>query len=147
MTKHIPPQRLFPAAPIGSLLKREHAEHAERPAKGMRGPTSSPAHAVLIRQLPCLRCGMEPCGEGAHVKRGLGHWRPPHRLVPLCPGCHRIDADAQHRVGEEAFWGRLGIDPVAVAKRLWEASGDGVRMRAIVFTFIASRDNNPQGGR
>ena len=136
MTKHVPPQRLSPAAPVGSLLKREHAE---RLAKGERKPTSSPSHVVLIRQLPCLRCGMEPCGEGAHVKRGLGHWRPPHRLVPLCPGCHRIDPDAQHRIGEEEFWGRLGINPIRVAKLLWQASGDYAKMRMIVMTTIAER--------
>lgn len=135
MTKHVPPQRLTPIAPLGSLFKRARAEQQRQ-----REPKRPDAnHGALIRQLPCLRCGVEPCGEGAHVKKGLGHWRPPHRLVPLCPGCHRIDADAQHKIGEEAFWSALGIDPVKVAKRLFEASGDYARMRAIVYTAIAER--------
>ena len=138
--KHIPPQRLSPAAPIGSLLKREHAE---RPAKGARKPTSSPSHLVAIRMLPCLKCGMDPCGEAAHVKKShvmMGRRPPDSQVVPLCRACHQIDPDAQHRIGEEEFWGRMGINPLLVARKLWEASGDVVKMRAIVFTFIAMRE-------
>ena len=134
--KHTPPpQRFSPIAAPGSLFKRAGKD---RPATRDQAPAGV-GHGALVRQLPCLKCGLEPCGEAAHVKRGLGHWRPPHRVVPLCPGCHRIDPDAQHRIGEEAFWGGLGIDPVMVAKRLWAASGDVVRMRMIVMTAIAER--------
>lgn len=133
--KHVFPQRLSPAAPMGSLLKRTGKD---RTATRDQAPAGV-EHGALVRQLPCLKCGVEPCGEAAHVKRGLGHWRPPHRVVPLCNGCHLTDPDAQHKIGEEAFWGGLGIDPVKVAKRLWEASGDAVRMRMIVMTAIAER--------
>ena len=136
MTRHFrPPQRCAPIAAPGELFKRPRAD---KPQQRERKQTGA-GHTILIRQLPCLKCGVEPCGEAAHVKRGLGHFRAPNRVVPLCRGCHLTDPDAQHRVGEEAFWSALGIDPLVVAKRLWEASGDVVRMRAIVMVAIAER--------
>jgi hypothetical protein len=138
MTKHVMPQRLAPAAPIGSLLKRAGND---RPAMRNQAPADLP-HLAAIRQLPCLKCGLEPCGEAAHVKKGhvkMGRRPPDSQTVPLCRARHQTDPDAQHRVGEEEFWGRLGINPLLVAKRLFEVSGDVVRMRAVVLTAIAER--------
>ncbi len=142
MTKHIPPQRLSPAAPIGSLLKRA----VERPAKERATPDLG--YSAAIRMLPCLKCGLDPCLECAHVRmnsaahgkrQALGKKPSSAWTVPLCSGCHTRDPDSQHKIGEREFWGRLGINPLLVARKLWEASGDVVRMRAIVMTAIAER--------
>lgn len=142
--KHVFPQRLTPAAPIGSLLKRAGKD---RPAMRNQAPADLP-HLAAIRLLPCLKCGLEPCGEAAHVrmnsaalgKRNAMGKKPDSRwVVPLCRACHQSDPDAQHRIGEQEFWVRLGINPLLVAKQLFEVSADLVRMRAVVFKAIAER--------
>jgi len=49
------------------------------------------AHHLRLIELPCIGCGMEPCGVVHHV---LGHdaikrWRRDHRIVvPVCHSCH-----------------------------------------------------------
>jgi hypothetical protein len=66
--------------------------------------------------------------------------KPPDRwAVPLCGDCHREDPIALHRVGEELFFHRLGINPLLVASQLRAAKGDIVRMRAVIFQAIANR--------
>jgi len=136
------PQR-FPSAPVGSLLKRGRTERTST-----RAPVSDVAHLACIRQLPCLKCGMEPCGEAAHVRlnssafgkrQALGARPGDEWAVSLCRACHTGDPDSQHKIGEREFWDRLGINPLLVARELWEASGDVVRMRAVVFSAIAER--------
>lgn len=47
--------------------------------------------------------------------------------VPLCGYHHRTGADAQHFVGEKIFWQLRGIDPFALAMKLWEQSGAAAR--------------------
>jgi hypothetical protein len=139
------PQTLRRPAPIGSLFKRGR----EVRSPSYRRPRETDAtHLDAIRQLPCLRCGLEPCGEAAHVrmtsaahgKRGSMAAKPDDKwAVPLCPGCHRQDADSQHRVGEIAFWSALDLNPLLICESLHAASPDVLRMRAVVFTFIAGR--------
>jgi hypothetical protein len=49
--------------------------------------------------------------------RALGRKVSDEFAVPLCRGHHR----ALHRAGEEkAWWGSMGIDPVEVARNLWQ---------------------------
>lgn len=50
------PQRIIAPAPVGSLLKR--IEQAPRPRKDL--DHTDAAHLALVRQLPCLKCGVEP---------------------------------------------------------------------------------------
>lgn len=138
------PQRiLLPSAP-GSLLKRFAA-----PAPRMRaieGERDS-GYLALVRQCPCLKCGMEP-SEAAHVRfasaafgkaSGLGKKPADSYSVPLCAGCHRLDRDAQHSRSEKLFWHELGINPLIVAEQLYAARSDLVAMRAVVFVTIAGR--------
>lgn len=57
-------------------------------------------------------------GEKAHDK-----W-----TTPLCHYHHQSGTLAQHRIGEEAFWREVhGIDPFAIAERLWIESGGADR--------------------
>jgi hypothetical protein len=96
--------------------------------------TKDEAHLRLIRQCPCLACGIEPA-EAAHVKyadpmRGKDHpgiGRKSHDMwtVPLCPSCHRNGKNCQHQHNERVWWEQHRIDPLAVAERLYAASRQG----------------------
>lgn len=136
------PQRLATSAPPGSLLKRLFAL-ARR--EGTVYTQSDPAYLVLIRQLPCLHCTLEPCGQACHIRRqsgvhnkrgGIGKKPADRWAAPLCFEHHML----QHRVGELQFWHDLGIDPLLVCERLYAKRGDLVAMRAVIFNAIAERE-------
>jgi hypothetical protein len=143
------PQRLTPAAPMGSLLKRAHT--ARKQADRASAALSNYAHLAAMRELPCIKCGLEPCGEAAHIRQNsamhgkrqamgakpLDQW-----TVPLCGSCHREDRDALHKVGEQHFFASLGINPFLLCIRLYVASQGvdrNVAMRAIVLAAIGER--------
>lgn len=87
-----------------------------------------PGFLAFVRRQPCCRCGASP-SEAAHLRMGSRardkrptgmSEKPDDRWAnPLCAGCHRNDPGAQHRVGEVAFWPRVGIDPFEHASALW----------------------------
>jgi hypothetical protein len=139
------PQRLTHHAPPGSLLKR-----FEAPAPRPRAIEAErdPDYLAMIRTLPCLYCGMEPCGEAAHVRMASAAFRkasgmnktPPDKwALSLCGPDHRVLKTAQHNHGEAQFWYRLGISPLFVCERLYAQRGDMVAMRAVIFSAIAER--------
>lgn len=141
------PQRLFLPSPPGSLLKH-HAGTAELPQQPRKSDgVADLFYLGLVRQLPCLHCGMTP-SEPAHLRlssaaygkaSGLGK-KPPDRWVnPLCAEHHRLARDAQHNRNEREFWDSLGINPLASASLLWDARGDLVRMTSVVHVVIAGR--------
>lgn len=141
------PQHVSPRAPIGSLLKRPR-EHKSRKLP-FQPRATNPTYLDQIRQLPCLRCGIEPCGEAAHVRmnsaafgkrQAMGRTPDDRWALPLCRGCHITDEDAQHRVGERTFWHDVGLNPLLVCEDLQRAAPDFLRMRAIVFAWIAARE-------
>ena len=88
-----------------------------------------PAFLAFVRRKPCCVCGAPAPSEAAHIKmssiahgkRGAGmHEKPSDRWVtPLCAGCHRLNPEAQHNIGEQQFWYRVDIDPCALALKLW----------------------------
>jgi hypothetical protein len=137
------PQRIALSAPIGSLLKGTSGTPAARKTEGCQDRD----YLMLVRQCPCLSCGMEP-SEAAHVRfasaahgvsSGMAK-KPPDRLaLPLCAGCHRLDRNAQHQGDERLFWLRLGIDPHLLCERLYAQRGDLVAMRAVVMVAISER--------
>ena len=138
------PQRLTHHAPPGSLLKRFEAP-APRP-RTIEGERDAD-YLAMIRQCPCLKCGMEP-SEAAHVRyasaafgkaSGLGKKPKDSAAVPLCAGCHRLDRDAQHNRSEKLFWHEIGINPLIVAEKLYAQRGDLVAMLAVVMMAIAER--------
>ena len=143
------PQRFAVTAVPGELLKRMHALAQRVRAQ----PDRDPEHLAMIRQLPCLKCGLEPCGEAAHVrrqsaahgKRGGLQRKPPDRFsVPLCGACHRLDHDALHQIGEDFFFHLLRIDGLRAAERLYACRGDLVAMRAEALRVIAERTKERQ---
>jgi hypothetical protein len=78
------------------------------------------AHLKFVTSQPCLICGRQPC-DPHHVRfaqpRALGMKVSDEFTVPLCRGHHR----QLHQAGnEEAWWKGLKIEPLVIAKRLWE---------------------------
>jgi hypothetical protein len=103
---------------------------------------NDPLYLEIVRELPCLKCTMEPCREAAHVrrqsaahgKRGGMQKKPADKwALPLCNE-HHLE---QHQVGELKFWYDLNIDPLFVCQRLYAARRDLVKMRSIVFAARA----------
>lgn len=138
------PQRIFPHAAPGSLLKRVGAPVAARKDDA----DQDPGYLALVRECPCLKCGLDPAGTAAHLrinsalynKRQAMAKKPNDSWVtPLCSSCHTNDHDAQHRVGEEVFWERLGINPFLACQRLYAARADFVQMRAVAYVLISER--------
>lgn len=139
------PRRLTPPAPAGSMLKRVHVA-SPRPRKD--DAERDPDYLALVRQCPCLHCGLDPCGEAAHVRfasaafgkaSGLGKTPPDKFALPLCGDDHRVAKHAQHNRNEQEFWHELGINPLITAEKLYAQRGDLVAMRAVIFMTIATR--------
>ena len=76
-------------------------------------------HLRLVMQQPCLICGRKP-SDPHHLRymqpRALGRKASDEFAVPLCRVHHR----AAHRTGDErAWWKASGIDPIKIARKLW----------------------------
>lgn len=138
-------RRITAVAAPGSLLKRPVQPRGVREAAGQ---DVDAAYLRDIRECPCLMCGLDPCGEAAHVRfasaahgksSGLGK-RPEHKwALPVCGSDHRVARHAQHNRNEQEFWDALGINPLITAQRLYAQRGDMVAMRAVVMVTIAER--------
>ena len=77
------------------------------------------AHLRFVASQPCLLCGRLP-SDPHHLRfaqpRAMGRKTSDEFVVPLCRAHHRQN----HQVGDEiSWWKRSGIDPLAVADRLW----------------------------
>jgi hypothetical protein len=136
------PQRITPAAPPGSLLKRTTPAHTKLKLREVTG--RDPVYLSLVRQCMCLHCAQDPAGvaahvrmqSGAHGKRSGMAQKPADRwCVPLCQEHH----DLQHRIGEQQFWRDVGLNPLLVCERLYRQRGDLVSMRAVVVAAIGER--------
>jgi hypothetical protein len=78
------------------------------------------AHLKFVALQSCLVCGRQP-SDPHHLRfaqaRALGLKVSDEFTVPLCRGHHR----ALHQTGNEpAWWEKLNIKPLEVAKGLWE---------------------------
>lgn len=142
MTQLLKPQRLPRPAQPGELFKRI----TERIVKPREDNDRDPKYLELIRQLPCLCCGMIPSQaahvrlqSAAHNKTGGMQRKPADRWVlPLCGGpygCHAI----QHKLGEQQFWYDIGLSPLRVCELLYRKRYDLVAMEAVVIQAIANR--------
>lgn len=113
------------------------------PLRQRQPRVEDPAHLEFVRTKPCCVCGRKPRSDAAHIRmaspeRGKGYtgkgMKPDDRYVtPLCSiipgvrtGCHYDQSD---RKSEAAFWERRGLDPFAIAERLWVESGADARHR------------------
>jgi len=78
------------------------------------------AHLRFVASQACIICGRNP-SDPHHLRfaqpRALGVKVSDEFTVPVCRGHHR----QLHQTGNEiAWWRTLKIDPLAVARRLWE---------------------------
>ncbi len=76
-------------------------------------------HIKFVAKQPCLICGRIP-SDPHHLRfvqvRALGCKVSDEYTVPLCRGHHR---ELHRSGGEEAWWIKAAIDPVAIARTLW----------------------------
>jgi hypothetical protein len=77
-------------------------------------------HLRFVSAQPCLICGRRPT-DAHHLRfaqpRALGRRVNDEFVVPLCRSHHR----ALHRHGDEvAWWDSNKVDPVAMARELWQ---------------------------
>jgi hypothetical protein len=82
----------------------------------------SKVHLLFIGAQPCLVCQQTPV-DAHHLKfaqqRALGRKVSDEFTVPLC----RVHHQDLHRHGnEKAWWSNLQIEPLPIAKGLWQAS-------------------------
>lgn len=80
------------------------------------------AHLRFVALQPCLVCGRTP-SDPHHLRfaqpRALGRKTSDEFVVPLCRAHHRQN----RQVGDEvSWWKTCGIEPIAVANRLWSIS-------------------------
>ena len=115
----------------GSSAATEAAEAAEPETPWeQRGRSLRPVrrrdkdHLRFVASQPCLLCQRRPC-DAHHLRfaqpRAMGRKVSDEYTVPLCRTHHR----QVHRVGNEAEWWTAidpDIDPLEVAKGLWEQS-------------------------
>jgi hypothetical protein len=78
------------------------------------------AHLHHVARQSCLICARKPA-DPHHLRfmqpRGLGLKVSDEFSVPLCRMHHR---QAHHAGDERAWWQTMGIDPIKVARKLWE---------------------------
>ena len=80
------------------------------------------AHLRFVASQPCLVCGRQPC-DPHHLRfaqpRAIGLKVSDEFTVPLCRGHHR----QLHQAGNEVtWWENLKIEPLEIARALWEES-------------------------
>jgi len=89
-------------------------------------------HLKYVAREPCLICGRKPC-EAHHVTyaqpRAMARKVSDEFAVPLCALHHR----KLHMAGDErAWWAEHKIDPLQVAKGLWEISRASLKLRIVI---------------
>jgi hypothetical protein len=80
------------------------------------------AHLRFVATQPCLLCERQP-SDPHHLRfaqpRGLGMKVSDEFTVPLCREHHR---QLHHSGNELAWWHDMGIEPLEIAKTLWQAT-------------------------
>ena len=107
---------LAPAAPALPHVKIDKSQLAIAEPKRLRDK----AHLKFVASQPCLVCGRQP-SDPHHLRfaqpRAIGLKVSDEFTVPLCRGHHR----ELHQAGKEvAWWETLKINPIKIAKQLWE---------------------------
>jgi hypothetical protein len=77
-------------------------------------------HLRFVASQPCLLCERQP-SDPHHLRfaqpRGLGMKVSDEFTVPLCREHHRL---LHHSGNENAWWHDMGIEPLEIAKTLWQ---------------------------
>lgn len=131
--------RVSPIAAPGSLFKVPRESRPRKPKKEARERNAN--YLARVRRCPCLACDNDPARVAAHLRLsgdgkpmpGTGAKPDDKWTLPLCSTCHTAGPEAQHEVGEVRFWDALGLDPKAIALRLYMAAPNIDAMRAVIF--------------
>jgi ERF superfamily len=79
-------------------------------------------HLKFVSTQPCLACGRSP-SDAHHLKfaqgRALGRKVSDEFTVPLCRAHHR---ELHQRGDERLWWQQVKLDPLPIARRLWQAT-------------------------
>lgn len=142
------PQRITAPAKPGVLLKQFGPRPGSEQRSVKRDGYEDPDYLAMVRAMPCLNCGHDPCGEAAHVRyacaalgrsSGMGKKPRDRDALPLCADCHRLSRSAQHNHNERGWWEERGMSPYLIADKLYAQRGDLVAMRAVIFVAVAER--------
>lgn len=102
----------------------------------------SRSHEALIRQLPCCISLHTPAGTVHHLKsneaakeRGVSLRATDQWGLPMSPEAHELIERLGSR-REVAWFMARGVDPHALARSLWAATGDLPAMTAIVVEHV-----------
>jgi hypothetical protein len=113
-----PPHGELKASKAGSDLPRDIDKSVLAVAAPRRYRNRE--HLRYVTQQACLVCGRKPSDPHhlRHVQpRALGRRASDEFAVPLCRVHHR----AVHRAGDEgAWWQPAGVDPIKIARQLWD---------------------------
>ena len=102
-------------------------------------------HLRFVAEQPCLVCGRSP-SHAHHIRyaqpRGLGLKVSDEFTVPLCA----IHHSENHATGNERrWWQERNLDPLPVARRLWQNSRSADRTPNVA-TTIESDEKRPISG-
>jgi len=111
--------------------RREKIKAARKPGgKADRGRVRDTGYLAFLRRQPCAcGCGQSAPSDAAHIRMASPERgklptgmqvKPSDRFaVPLNRSCHRT----QHSMSEARFWRERGLDPFAIADRLYAQYG------------------------
>ena len=116
-----------PATEVQILWPKETAAPNTRSTRAF-SPSASRSdirckeHLSFVAEQPCLVCGRSP-SHAHHIRyaqpRGLGLKVSDEFTVPLCA----IHHSENHTTGNERrWWQQHNLDPLSVARRLWQKS-------------------------
>jgi hypothetical protein len=78
------------------------------------------AHVQFVASRPCVVCGRKPA-DPHHLRfaqaRALGRKVSDEFTVPVCRLHHR---ELHRSRNERAWWKKLGLDPIKIARHLWD---------------------------
>lgn len=118
-----------------------------------------------VAQLPCIACMVHGeynrrvqvahlrMGNPDYGKRSTGMAEKPsdHWVTPLCMPHHtgddRVTKHSQHKMSEEVFWTKIGIDPFQLCVALFDAFKAGRAGSAVIARFAADGRRAMEEGR
>ena len=101
---------------------RELRQRIDKSALPLREPLRirDKEHLRYVASQPCLLCSATP-SDAHHVRfaqpRAMGRKVGDDFTVPLCRSHHR---ELHNSGNEAAWWHDMGIDPIEIARELWE---------------------------
>jgi hypothetical protein len=134
-------------------LAPDASGHPTAPADGARAARRRVAaktirlrdkdHRQYVSRQPCLVCGRTPA-DAHHLRfaqpRALGRKVSDEFTVPVCRAHHR----ELHRHGDEAsWWQSISLDPLPIARRLWQREPDVDTARRGVENVDSKDPGNP----